>query len=282
MRVFIEEEKELIFDLYYHKGYSISDIRTELKCKESTLSNYLRENNFSKRDRNMLRNADKYKNRKHFFNEHFFDEINTEDKAYWLGFLYADGNVSFGKGKNGGTKGGTVELTLKESDKNHLKSFLKSINADEDYPMEFRTIKLNDQSYYAYRIVLNSIDMCNSLVDKGCIPNKSLILKAPSIPINCIRHFIRGYFDGDGCVSYNNETNVYSVNMLGTNSVLKYIKKHSGISDVSIRLNNSNGKAFSISLGSKSNILIFYNYIYKNAHIFLSRKKIYLMIYTNI
>lgn len=58
--------------------------------------------------------------RKHFFNESYFEVIDTEDKAYWLGFLYADGNIYYHKDKNGDRKGGKVELSLKSDDFNHL------------------------------------------------------------------------------------------------------------------------------------------------------------------
>ena len=67
------------------------------------------------------------------FDEHSFDVIDTEEKAYWLGFLYADGNVSNTKNE--------VGITLQSSDIKHLykfKTFLKSskiptLNVSEKY-----------------------------------------------------------------------------------------------------------------------------------------------------
>lgn len=76
--------------------------------------------------------------------------------------------------------------------------------------------------------------MCNDLISHGCVPNKSLILKPPKIDNELINHFIRGYFDGDGCVSFNSKTKVYAVCILGTKEILEYIILHSGIKNVSI------------------------------------------------
>lgn len=75
------------------------------------------------------------------------------------------------------------------------------------------------------------------LCELGCIPNKSLILKFPDenlVPKNLIKHFIRGYFDGDGCISYsflNKEKDIISprLSLLGTenflNGCMEYLPK---------------------------------------------------------
>jgi hypothetical protein len=115
---------------------------------------------------------------KHFFNENYFDKIDNSNKAYWLGFLYADGNVYVGKGKNGNTKGGTVELSLKREDEYHLYNFATDINGN-NIPVEQRTIKLEGKEYFASRLALNSITMCKHLIELGCVPNKSLNLTFP-------------------------------------------------------------------------------------------------------
>ena len=101
MREFNNQEQELI-DKMYKNGDTIEDIRLFLHCKYDTLQKYLRDNGYSKRPRNTINGKEKLcTNRKHHFDEHYFETIDTEDKAYWLGFLYADGNVCFGKDKYG-------------------------------------------------------------------------------------------------------------------------------------------------------------------------------------
>lgn len=51
------------------------------------------------------------------------------------------------------------------------------------------------------KIVLNSKKMSNDLIDKGIVPNKSLVLKPPKINKKYYLPFILGYFDGDGTIS---------------------------------------------------------------------------------
>lgn len=99
MRTFTTEEKETI-DTMYKNGERIDDIRSFLHCNEGVLRKYLKDNGYQRRKRNSIKNSERLgASRKHHFNENYFKCIDSEDKAYWLGFLYADGNVSWGKDK---------------------------------------------------------------------------------------------------------------------------------------------------------------------------------------
>jgi intein/homing endonuclease len=82
-------------------------------------------------------------------------------------------------------------------------------------------IKLNNKIFGRCRWSVQSKHLWNVLNSYGCVPKKSLILKFPSISIfdnkNLIVHFIRGYFDGDGCISYGNKSHTKcSINIVGT------------------------------------------------------------------
>lgn len=290
MREFNMQEKEMI-DKMYKNGDTFDDIRLFLHCNEGTLRKYLKDNGYSKRPRNTLKSKEKLSaSRKHHFNEHYFETIDTEDKAYWLGFLFADGNVSFGKDKYGKRKGCTIEITLAEKDKNHLYKLLTCLNSDKNYPLEKRIVKNNNKEYVAYRLCLNSVVMGNDLESKGCVPNKSLILKRPIIKSELNRHFIRGYFDGDGCVHINEELNNTTYAVLGTQDMLAFIKEESGISSkITIRQvkRNEEYKSFyEIRIGGINSKILFHNYIYKDAKIYLERKyikscKIYKLLLNN-
>ena len=276
LRIFTQEEKEII-DKMYKDGDRLDDIRSFLHCKEDTLRTYLRNNGYERRKRNVVKGCEKLgASRKHHFNENYFDIIDTEDKAYWLGFLYADGNVSYGKDKNGERKGCTVELSLAEKDKDHLYKFMKCIDADNQYPLEKRIISLSNKKHIAYRLCLNSVKLGNDLEKHGCVPNKSFILRRPNIEEGLIRHFVRGYFDGDGCVSFNKELDNYIYTILGTKDILSFIQEKSGVSKkINIRRekkNNEYKNFYSLSIGGIKSQLIFHDYIYDNANIFLDRK----------
>jgi hypothetical protein len=120
--------------------------------------------------------------RKYFLNEHYFDEVLTEEQAYWLGFLIADGSVS---------KGGTLSLLLKPSDREHIAKLIAALDAEQPI-VEVK----------GYPIVyITSRKLANGLAKHGCIPNKTFQLLTPNLPHALRRHFYRGFSDGDGCIS---------------------------------------------------------------------------------
>lgn len=137
-------------------------------------------------------------------NEDFFERIDTEEKAYFLGFLYADGC-------NHGDIG-CVEISLQERDKKILNTFSALLGSTR--PLQFLNYhEKNPRLQNQLRFNINSIKMSADLCKLGCLPAKSLILKFPTenqVPSYLIRHFIRGYFDGDGSLcAYQNPTTKY-------------------------------------------------------------------------
>lgn len=161
------------------------------------------------------RNIPNYHNSLKFDNT-VFNIIDTEEKAYWLGFLMADGYVS--KDSN------TVELSLKGSDSNHLErynNFLKNSN-----PIKISTVKTNGKEYNRCRCAVTDKHFHDRLIELGCTPQKSLTLKFPDKNIfannNLIRHFIRGYVDGDGCLTYT-KTGRLVIEIIGTKEFLEEI-----------------------------------------------------------
>lgn len=111
-----------------------------------------------------------------------FNLIDTEEKAYWLGFLYADGSVA--------TKSNHVELSLQLGDIDHLRKYKKFINATTNI----------GHDHFRCRITTCIGEYKQSLIKWGCVPKKSLIVTYPSIPEELDKHFVRGVFDGDGCI----------------------------------------------------------------------------------
>lgn len=130
------------------------------------------------------------------FNEHVFDEINSEEKAYWLGFIFADGYISSNSYR--------FELSLKGSDAEHLYKFNTFMQHNKDN-ISLGEIQQNGKTYVRCRWNVSNKHLWNSLNVLGCTPNKSLTLKFPSetaLAAELIPNFIRGYFDGDGCLTY--------------------------------------------------------------------------------
>lgn len=130
--------------------------------------------------------------RKHNFNYSYFSSIDSPDKAYWLGFIMADGCVY--KGSDG--KSLRLQINLQADDYEHLCKFQKAIQSN---------YKIQIKEYKGCKVAIlkiNSTQMCNDLIKLGVTERKSIICKYPNTPYD--KDFIRGYFDGDGCISKSN------------------------------------------------------------------------------
>ena len=123
----------------------------------------------------------------HQFNHNYFKTIDTEEKAYILGFLYADGYNSDKQ----------VVIAQLEQDVDILEKINKALDADNQIKRKLQSTNNKTVCQLCY----SSIDMCTDLTNLGCFRNKSLACTFPTfLDKSLIRHFIRGYFDGDGCV----------------------------------------------------------------------------------
>lgn len=195
------------------------------------------------------------------YNKQFFNNIDNEEKAYWAGFIAADGNVrkDFLKMR--------IELNIK--DYSHLEKFRKSIEGDNPIK-EF--IREKNQSCY---IDVNCKEFCLALNKLGITPKKSLTLNINMelIPKELRHHFIRGYFDGDGSLnSYKRENSNY------LEWELSFISSKIFLEQILNELEEertlfSCGNNFRFCFKSKKDILNVLEYLYKDATIFLDRKK---------
>lgn len=138
--------------------------------------------------RNIDRRTYSETSRKYSLNETYFDDIDCQEKAYFLGFLYADGYNNEARG--------VVELSCSEKDREILEKFSKLINSTK--PVRF----VESNGVRSVRIDLCSRKLCSALSSFGCVQTKTFKIKFPLLNENLISHFIRGYFDGDGCLSY--------------------------------------------------------------------------------
>jgi len=195
--------------------------------------------------------------RKYALNENIFEVIDTEEKAYWLGFLYADGYVGFNK----------LELALGIKDKQHLEKFQKFMGTDA--PITERVIG-NSTSC---RINICSNKLLSDLEKHGCTQAKSMTLTFPELPEELTHHFMRGYFDGDGCCYIRKDGSpVWS--LVGTESFLESYQ------DILVGLGaNKNpkrhgncGEAWEIRYGGKNIVTTISQFLYKDATIYLERK----------
>ena len=207
-------------------------------------------------------------------NEHYFDVIDTEEKAYWLGFIFADGNISKPERLvNGKTKPYyRIDVSLKYDDIEHLEKLRKALEMEAPV----RKSHTNFEQCERCRLGWNSKHMWNILNNYGCTPKKSLTLKFPNVSIfaskKLVKHFIRGYVDGDGCLSYQDSNHTKaSMNILGTENMLSNIQNWLPLEFESKINDKRSENVKSLSYQGRTAFYIA-NYLYKNSNIRLERK----------
>lgn len=174
------------------------------------------------------------------FNVHIFDSIDTEEKAYWLGFIWADGCIYKAPLNNGKYTSYNFELGLSYNDYDHLVKFKNFIECSKDiYIDEQKKPKINpDKTYKRCRICLTNQYFWNSLVKLGCSSDKTHICHFPERDIfkseSLIYDFIRGYVDGDGCLSWGSPgQKLPQLSILGTPEMLIGICHYLGFNSLS-------------------------------------------------
>ncbi len=198
-----------------------------------------------------------------------FNVIDTEFKAYFIGLSGADGNLCRQE------ESVFYRITLQERDKELLEKIRDVICPS--YTLGFGKPKYSHhQNHYTFR--LHGSLMCDALEKHGIVPNKTFILKPPkNLPPHLVRHWIRGYIDGDGHITKMGDRLV--VGASGTFDVLQFIsdaiRRDLGFATV-VRLSSARQSAphitYSLGAWSDKAKLILY-YLYEGATIYMERKK---------
>lgn len=213
------------------------------------------------------------KKEKYFYNEKFFDVIDSEEKAYWLGFMIADGCVVY----NTEIRNYEISIELNDIDKNHLKKFNKSISGNLE--VKFRSRKphyIKDNyvgSTHSCFIRLYNKHMAESLIKNGCVQKKSKIVKLPFIEENMMRHLIRGIFDGDGCIRNDKKylrCDITTASLSMIDGLRVYLKSN-GIYSHVYECRDGSG-VYKVDISGKENVLNFLNLMYLDSNISLDRK----------
>ena len=221
---------------------------------------------------------------KYVYNKDFFEKIDTEAKAYWLGFLYADGCINrIYRGEK--VKAMDLELGLARIDENHLYKFLNDLESNIE--VKRKTNRYKGKTYESSRVHVCCTKMCRDLIKLGCTPQKSLDIVFPSnelVPENLIKHFIRGYFDGDGCISPSNQCNTIICNIVGTKNFLVHVCEYLHKNEIInfIPKIYKKGNAFEVFFHGNENNKKFLSWLYDDAIVYLDRKyKKYVNYYEN-
>lgn len=245
----------------YQNGKSMRQIEKDYGVTRQSIAKYLEEQKIKTTKGNHYRvyNHD----------EDFFEIIDTEEKAYWLGFMFADGYIINQQNRYGQDQFG---ISLAKIDIDTLYKFKESIKATNPiliYPRK------NNYGQPLCRIVMTSQKTVNDLINKGCKKQKSHILEPPkNVPDILVRHFIRGFFDGDGSITktYNKTYNkyIFGINITSTREICEWLQNLFDFG--SIVKDKRTEKTYYFSFGGNNHLEHFYHYLYDNATIWMDRK----------
>lgn len=248
----------------YQSGKSTDAIGASLGVSGGLIKRIIRENG------GHIKSTSEWQ-RKHALDERFFQTIDTEEKAYCLGFMFADGNVSTAKG--------TITMTQKEEDADVLAKIAKCMGSES--PIHRYVDKRTDYKRSATaHFSVGSMAMCADLITHGCVPNKTFVTKFPfdSITPHLYRHFVRGYFDGDGCIPYSKGKPDLGISIVGTEELLQGIhcafESSHGQAPCSIlaRHPERNHNIRTLRLRKQVDSISFMKWMYEGAAIFMDRK----------
>lgn len=213
-------------------------------------------------------------------NDSYFNQINTEEKAYFLGLLFTDGT---------NYENGYIKIDLIESDCYILERLKKSINYTGDihhYPAESKII--NGKKYSCQpscRLSFLSREMSKTLSDYGIIPNKSKLgnyVKNNVIPDYLYNHWVRGLIDGDGGIDYwiDNENTGHKKFQINFCSVEDSVNKLADFLGnkfnckpcIQDRYPDKDNNNLQLCISGNKIVREITDWLYKNATIYLQRK----------
>lgn len=258
-------DKYRIVDYYYkNKDISMDNIAINLNISDRAVRRVLKEEGINTRLKN-----------RYILDENYFDCIDKESKAYILGFIYADGFV-------GDEKFNNIVIAVNDLE------ILEFIAKEFKFTGNIRKTKKGgfENSKCGYSLNFSSKIMASRLREIGLYPNKSLTIDTlPQIDKKLVRHFIRGYFDGDGSIVLSHNTSYYKTidgvikyiyptycfMILGTKGFLEEIIKEAEFNYAKIH-NTKSEKIKCIKINAKKEFNNIFKYLYDNSTIKLERK----------
>jgi hypothetical protein len=205
--------------------------------------------------------------------------IDTEETFYWAGFLAADGCISIRKNYNNRN----LILTLGEKDFEHLIKFKKFVNSN--HPIKERLVrnsltnmKWSDRK--TYTITIGSHQIVSDLTRFNIVPRKTFIYNFPNWLIThpLVHHFMRGYFDGDGCFGsvVSNSGRKLLQHIISIRGNRKFLKTFGNIICNNLHISNMSiskgGSTYQLCYGGNNLSKIVGEFLYKDANTFLERK----------
>ena len=260
-----DEEIIRIYNDEYLKGIPAYKLEEKYNLYKSYLYRCFKKLNLSLR-------SNAINSKKYTFNEEYFEEIDSANKAYWLGFIYADGYISSKRNQSNRVLG--ISLNIK--DKKHLEKFNNCLESDVEIKTYIESSGFGKGNQYC-RVLYTSQKLTNDLIKYGVYEKKSNILSSPNIPEKYIKDFIRGYFDGDGSIWKQDNATQFNIGIVGTDKLLIFIQNNLLENNIISRhypLNKrrKNQVVSNFKFGGNNLVYKFLQYLYENSEMYLDRK----------
>lgn len=256
---YTEELYNRIADLYL-AGYTQKKICEDLLVSENGIKSALKRKGIKKRSSSEC-------NRKYKRNQNYFDKIDTPNKAYVLGFIYADGNNHINHN--------SLSISVQEEDAYILNAIKKEL--EYEGPLRFYPLSEKNPNYKnQYMLNINDEYISKRLEELGVVNNKSLILKFPDfITKELMPEFIRGYFDGDGNIYYDYKRSKCQTQTVGTKDFCEHLSNillNMGCKNNIKHPKQCNENTFIIQTSGNKSSYSFLSWMYENAELKLIRK----------
>lgn len=247
-----ENVKKEICDLYQTGHYNLKILADKYNTSRHIIKQILLENNIP---------IESYKIRHTNINliENFFEIIDTEEKAYLLGFILADGCVD----------GNQLSIEINKKDIEILYMFKKAVNS---------TAKISERKRQGEILACTRVSSEKMILDLskyGVVPNKTYITKKlPDIEEPFLHHMLRGFVDGDGWVIYNKEKSLHVIGIVSyfRSTCEDFKNKCNSLLKNKITRNVQGYKPCRFSCSAKKEVKELANILYGNANFYLTRK----------
>jgi hypothetical protein len=247
----------------YQEGVSMTKIGQQLDIHRKALTRLFKNNHVESR------RGFSY-TRKYNLNEHYFDIIDTEEKAYILGFIYADGNNLFRTNR--------ISIHLAKRDEEILKKMSHIFYGEEILKYNVRKNDKGETFHYVW-LNLYSKHMSQHLATLGVVENKLYKIVFPEwLDKSMYRHFIRGLIDGDGWIYLpNNNRDSPNIGLICTRQVNDFLKNYFeeelGLKSYLVKAHKQDIDIMcEIRVKNYHQCKIFLDWLYKDATIHLQRK----------
>lgn len=239
----------------YQRGYTTKDLEQDYPASERTFAELLK-------DQGILRPSG-YPSRTE---QSLFSKVDNEYTAYTLGLITADGNID---------RGYSVAIDLTYGDKKLLEQINSKLLSNTGYIFQYGENTETHRNNPMVRLRFSGKQICNNLAQYGVVPKKSYLLQhLQYFEEPLMHHYLRGLFDGDGVVSKGRQkylrVGFCSHNRTVVEDYYNYLVSYLGLNKTALF---NTGSCWQCSWASKANVKTFYSYIYKDASIFLERKK---------